>query len=103
MLVDDRGRPWNRFTFSGTFHSASVKAGILGRTFHDTRGSAVTRLAEAGCTVPEIAVITGHSLRDAARIVDKYLHRSLALANSAIAKLETRTRLETKLETGDNS
>ena len=32
-------------------------------TFHDVRGSAVTRLAEAGCEVPEIATITGHSLK----------------------------------------
>ena len=29
--------------------------------FHDLRGAAVTMLAEAGCTVPEIATITGHT------------------------------------------
>jgi integrase len=37
--------------------------------FHDLRGTAVTRLALAGCTVPQIAAITGHSPRD----VDKIL------------------------------
>ena len=31
--------------------------------FHDVRGPAVTRLVEAGCKVPEIAAITGHSLK----------------------------------------
>ena len=32
-------------------------------TFHDLRGSAVTRLARAECTTAEIATITGHSLK----------------------------------------
>jgi len=37
-------------------------------------------MAGAGCTVPEIVAIAGHSLRDEGRIVDKYLSRSVALA-----------------------
>ena len=37
--------------------------------FHDLRGTAVTRLAEAECTLPEIASITGHSLREASSII----------------------------------
>jgi len=103
MLVDSFGRPWKTNSFSRGFHEAAVKAGITGLTFHDTRGSCVTRLAIVGCTVPEIATITGHSLKDAARIIDKYLSRDVALARAAIAKLETRTSLETKQETGGKS
>ena len=58
-------------------------------TFHDLRGTAVTRLAIVGCTEAEIASITGHSLRDVRSILDaNYLHRDLALAESAIRKLE---------------
>jgi hypothetical protein len=49
------------------------------------------RLALAGCTVPEIAAITGHSRRDAQTILDaNYFHRDQALAESAMRKLETR-------------
>ncbi|MCJ2055097.1 tyrosine-type recombinase/integrase [Methylobacterium sp. J-048] len=58
--------------------------------FHDIRGTAVTMLAEAGCTVPEIATITGHSLASVNRILERYLNRTKALAESAIAKLELR-------------
>lgn len=36
-------------------------------TFHDLRGSAVTRLARAECTTAEIATITGHSLKGVSR------------------------------------
>jgi hypothetical protein len=31
--------------------------------FHDIRGTTITMLAEAGCTLPEIVSITGHTLR----------------------------------------
>lgn len=47
------------------------------------------RLALAECTVPEIATITGHSIRDVQSILDaNYFHRDVALADSAIQKLE---------------
>jgi hypothetical protein len=62
-------------------------------TFHDLRGTAVTRLAIVGCTEAEIATITGHSLRDVRSILDaNYLHRDAALGASAIAKLEKGTK-----------
>ncbi len=38
------------------------KAGLDGLRFQDLRRTAVVRLTEAGCTDPEIAAITGHSL-----------------------------------------
>jgi hypothetical protein len=41
--------------------------------FHDLRGTDVTMLAEAGCTVPEIASVTGHGQKHAHAILDKYL------------------------------
>jgi hypothetical protein len=44
----------------------------------------------AGATVPEIATVTGHSLRDVEAILDAhYLGRDIQLAESAIRKLET--------------
>jgi integrase len=68
---------------------AARKAGIVGITFHDLRGTAVTRLAIVGCTEAEIATITGHSLRGVRAILDThYLSRDPALGESAIRKLE---------------
>jgi hypothetical protein len=53
----------------------------------------VTRLASAGCTEAEIAILTGHALRDVRSILDaNYLHRNPELAESAIRKLERRTK-----------
>jgi len=39
-------------------------------------------------TVPEIVSITGHSLRRAQDILEKYLARTSKLADNAIAKFE---------------
>jgi integrase len=68
---------------------ACKAAGIDGLTFHDLRGTAVTRLAVAGCTEAKIASVTGHSLRDVRSILERHnLHRDPSLAESAIRKLE---------------
>jgi hypothetical protein len=57
-------------------------------TFHDLRGTAVTRLALAGCTELEIADITGHSVGGVKAILDRrYLCRDGSLADNAIRKL----------------
>jgi integrase len=88
ILTDRRGRPWREKTFQNNWRDAARKAGIVGLTFHDLRGTAVTRLAEATCTNAEIASITGHAMRDVARILDRYLARTDKIALAAIAKLE---------------
>jgi integrase len=77
-----------------SWRKACDKAGITDLTFHDLRGSAVVRLALADATVPQIAVLTGHSLRDVEAILDAhYLGRDVQLAEIAVMKLETRTKL----------
>jgi integrase len=92
MLVNSDGKPWSQDGFRASWRKACAKAGVVGVTFHDLRGTAVTRLAIAGCTEAEIATITGHSLRSVRAILDThYLARDPALGESAITKLEKRT------------
>jgi len=93
ILTSSDNKPWTEDGFRSSWRKACATAGIVGLTFHDLGGTAVTRLALAGCTEAEIAAITGHSLRDVAAILDAhYLHRDPALAESAIRKLESRTK-----------
>ena len=54
----------------------------------DLRGTAVTLLAEAGCTVPEIVSITGHTMKSANVILEKYLARTQAISDAAMFKFE---------------
>jgi integrase len=90
VLTTLEGTPWTSDGFSSSWRKACTKLGIKGLTFNDLRGTAVTRLALAGCSVPEIAAITGHSLKDVGAILDAhYLHRDPGLAAAAIAKMES--------------
>jgi integrase len=93
ILTSTDKKPWTSDGFRTSWRKACQKAAVVGVTFNDLRGTAVTRLALAGCTEAEIATITGHSLRDVRSILDAhYLHRDPALAESAIRKLERRTK-----------
>ncbi len=91
ILVNSRGRPWTEDGFRSSFSQACVDAGIVNLHFHDLRGTAVTRLALSGCSVPEIAAITGHSLKDVEALLDAhYLGGRVELAEQAALKLESR-------------
>jgi integrase len=92
MLTNREGKPWTSDGFRASWRKACAAAGVSGVTFHDLRGTAVTRLALVGATEAEIANITGHSLRDVHAILDMhYLARDPALGENAIRKLERGT------------
>jgi integrase len=94
ILTNTRRQPWTSDGFRTSWGKACGRAGIDGLTFHDLRGTAVVRLAGAGASVPQIAAVTGHSLRDVEAILDAhYLSRDIHLAEAAVLKLEARTKL----------
>jgi integrase len=94
ILLTSESKPWTPDGFRASFAKARARAGVVGVTFNDLRGTAVTRLALAGATEAEIATITGHSLRDVRSILDSnYLHRDPALGRAAIHKLERGTKI----------
>jgi integrase len=89
ILTTKTGLAFKKRYFARLWEETCKSAGIPDDLhFHDVRGTTVTMLAEANCTLPEIAAITGHSLRRAQDILDKYLARTSRLAESAIAKFE---------------
>lgn len=49
--------------------------------------AAVTKLAIAGCTIPEICAITGHSERSAVSVLKHDLAMTGDMADAAIQKL----------------
>ncbi len=94
ILTNSDAKPWAPDGFRSSWRKACTKAGVIGLTFHDLRGTAVTRLALVECTQAQIATLTGHSLRDVAAILDAhYLNRDPAMAEEAIRKLEARTKI----------
>jgi integrase len=85
---DDGGKLEYR-VFSGAFAKARKDSGVrAGLQFRDLRRTCVVRLAEAGCEIPEICAITGHTLASANTILETYLPRTSKMAARGIAKLE---------------
>lgn len=54
--------------------------------FKDLRHTAITRLAEAGCSELEIAAISGHKIQGGAAIIDRYNVRTRQLAERAFQR-----------------
>jgi integrase len=88
ILTNSRGLPWSIDGFRSSWDTAKKKAGIEGLTFHDLRGTAITRLHLAGCSNAEIASISGHKISQVGKILDTYIAVSGHLAVSAIEKLD---------------
>jgi integrase len=102
ILTTKTGLPWKPRYFKAQWEMATKAAGITDLHFHDLRGTAITMLAEAKCTAPEIASISGHSLKTVSTILDRYLARTRVLAGNAIARLENArsTEFANRLQTG---
>lgn len=89
--------------YSGGFDKLSKEEKRRQLHFHDLRGTAVTKLSEAGATIPQIVSITGHTLQSATRILERYMAFTPALSKAAMTAFENApetgfaNRLQTRL------
>lgn len=88
ILTTKTGRAFKKRYLAELWEATCKEAGIVDLHFHDIRGTTVTMLFQAGCNLGEIVSVTGHSLRRAQDILDKYLARTSVMADNAIAKFE---------------
>lgn len=96
VVLDDKGRAFDgdagkeRFgVYFAAVRAEAAKAmpAIAAKQFLDLRDTAVTRLALAECTVPEIRAITGHKLATVHQVLAHYLANDDRMADTAIEKL----------------
>jgi len=86
---DRTGKAYTENRLSKTFawvRVAAVKAGGRRLILKQLRHSCIVQLARAGCTVPEIAAITGHALGSVNSILSVYLPRDTTVARAAQVK-----------------
>jgi integrase len=91
MLLTETGKPLIAQTLAVRWRFLMAKTDLRGvdLTWHDIRGTAATRLLEAGGTDAEVAAITGHSIGGGSKLGD-YAARSKQLALNAYQKWSTR-------------
>jgi integrase len=61
LLTTQTGKPFSAAGFGNWFRDRCNEAGLTHCSAHGLRKAAARRLAEAGCTMHEIAAITGHA------------------------------------------
>lgn len=101
LLCETTGQPWGEDHFRHIFAEIRARAAkkwpsfeladgskvaMAALQFMHLRHTAVTELAIAGCTVPEIAGITGHTIKSVEQILSRYLIRTSAIAQAATDK-----------------
>jgi integrase len=93
VIVDEHdGEAWTGQNFRHAFVKVRRAAAtpacreVADLHFHDLRDTAVTWLARAGCTIPEICSYTGHSLQSATTILKHYLELGEPIAREAARK-----------------
>lgn len=101
VVSEETGRPYQDTNFSHVF--ATIRAAAAKKTpvietedgtqvhveslvFRQLRHTGVTRLAEAGCEIPEIAAISGHTMKSVHNILERYMVRTSKLAQNAAQK-----------------
>ncbi|MGE0212277.1 MAG: hypothetical protein AB7S41_11330 [Parvibaculaceae bacterium] len=92
VINEATGRPYVGGTYNRDYRLVRTEASqhcasIADFQDRDLRDTAVTWLARAGCTIPEICAITGHSEKSAYTILKHYLARHPEMADHAIAKM----------------
>lgn len=87
VLSETTRRPYKQFNFIHLVGDLIEAAGFKGKTFQDLRRSSVYRLAIAGCTIPMISAITGHSYARCEQILEVYLPRTTEMARLAIERV----------------
>lgn len=93
LLVSERKRPlsarWASNKITEWRRVANVPLSEDGRekTLNDTRGTAATRLLNAGLTLAEIANYMGWSIRYAANVIEYYARVSPSESDAVLAKL----------------
>ena len=116
ILTTKTGRSFQKRYFARLWEETANTAGLeqimlpgfeepVQLHFHDLRGTTVTLLSESSCTPQQIATITGHSLKTVHRILERYLARTVGLAEQAIFNWENseRTKFANQLQTVSTS
>ena len=89
ILTSPQGRPWTAAHLTREMSKRLRALGLPEITVHGLRKLAAARLAEAGCSAPEIAAITGH--------------RSLSMVQLYTASADQRRLAEAAMERLENA
>jgi integrase len=99
ILVNSDGMPWTSDGFRASFFKELTRLEINGLTFHDLRGTSITRGLSLDLNKGELSAISGLSLKTIDDIMERHYFNKAGFAESGMVKLETGTYFGNRLET----
>lgn len=89
VLTNSRGRPWTKNGFKTSWGKECARLKIENVTFHDLRGTFITERRREGSTTEQIASITGHSISEVGKVLEKhYLATDQMTSDAVILRME---------------
>lgn len=91
LFPNEDGRRMTETMFRDRFQLIRAKAAETRPEMKDVifmtlRHTAITRLAESGCDVPQIAAISGHRFKTCEQILERYVVRTAKMAREAFSR-----------------
>ena len=87
LINEDTGQPWDEHAFRKAFRKVREAAEMPAELwFMHLRHTAVVEMEDSGCTIPEIAGVTGQSLQTVTQLLERYGRRTRIQAENAIKK-----------------
>lgn len=84
LLQPERGKPFGKTAFYNRFKAWSEKAGVGNWSPHGGRKGGMRRLAEAGCSAPQLMSISGHrNIREVQTYIEAANREQMAAAGMA--------------------
>lgn len=88
ILTTDQGKPVSYEMAWKAWRAVLRSTGLAGLQLRDFRRTAVVMMADAGCSLPEIAAVTGHSICRTQHMIDTYWVATRTQAQAGIARWE---------------
>ena len=95
IFESSRGTPWTDDGYHTSFTKFLKKEGveIVGKRFHDLRGTCITEARRTGSSLEAIASMTGHSRKSIQFILEKhYLAPDQELSDGVVIRMERNSK-----------
>jgi len=92
MLTTSRGTPWTSNGFRASWNRALRNAGIIGKTFHDLKGTFITRARRNGSSMEDIAQVTGNSVSSIKSVLESHYIASDSEVSDRVIMLMERNK-----------
>lgn len=89
ICTNSRGKKWSTDGFKTSWGKLQKKYGIEGVTFHDLRGTFITKARREGSNASQIATVSGHAISEVRSVLEAhYLAEDQEVSDAVILRMK---------------